>query len=187
MQELRPPGLTLSLIVAKIDDHFDLRPHRFDGCQHTRQCRSNCDAVSDTAEGVTPDCEPRSIPRDMIEVKGDLDFPMRDTRTWTRYHDTQIFKIMDIQANHCWRLSRGYSTSHQPSLTIDTRHWFPTSFRQRDLAFDDLGGSMIPYNITAIQHAAEQAHRLWFWLKRQLLGEFGDLSMPPSGRLGSGN
>jgi len=93
---------------------------------------------------------------------------------------------MDTNVNHRWRLSQVCSTSHQPSLTIDTSYRFPSSFRQRNLIFDD-GGSIVPCNVTTIQHAVEQAHRLWFRLKRQLLGEFGALGMSPSSGLGSGS
>ncbi len=166
MQELRPPGLVLSLIAdaasfvaEKIDDRFCLQRPRFDGCEPTRQCRSNCDTVSDTSEELAPDGELRSIPKDAIELNRDLGFRMR-----ARY--PQFSENMDTHVNHRWHLNHGCSTSHQLSLTIDAS-FFPTSFRQRNLV---LAGSAVACQVPT-------AHRVWFRLKQQLLSEFGVFGM----------
>ena len=167
MQEPRPPELILSLIAdaasfvaEKIDD---LQRRRFDGCEPTRQCRSNCDTVSDTSEDLTPDGGLRSTPKYAIEVNGDLGFRMRAPSSWTHYYDPQMSENMDAHVNHRWRRNQGCSASRRLSLTIDASFCFPTSFRQRNLVF---AGSAVACHVTT-------THRVWFRLKQQLLSEVG--------------
>ena len=180
MQELRSPGLILrpfagtTPFTAKIDDDLCPQPYRFDGCEPTRKCRPNCDTVLETTENLEADGEMWSIAKKLFQTQRGPSFRMRDTSIWTQCHDAQISKSVDVDVNRRWNLNQGCCTFHQPSPTIDTG-WFPTSFRQRNLIFND--GFTIPCNVTTIQHVVEQVHGLWFRLKQQLLSEFNGLGM----------
>src|SRR5579871_1633374 len=100
MMKVRNPSL--------LDDLFGPQPHRFDGCEHTRQYRSNWDAISATAKDLAPFLELWSILSDMLEVKENLGFRMKDS-----FFDQQISKNMNTYFNCRWHLSQDCSISHQ--------------------------------------------------------------------------